>query len=140
MLSATTETFDFLGARARVLHSGEGYGLVQLSGMPAGDMPPLHVHHDEDEGFYVLEGEITLFSPGVEVTLRAGEFSLASRGVPHTYRVGPEGAGALVSSVGGGFERFVAAVGALDEVTPETLTATAAEYDIEILGPPGLLP
>ena len=39
-----------------------------------------------------------------------------------------------------GFERFVAAVGALDEPDPATLGAVAAEHDIEILGPPGELP
>ena len=39
-----------------------------------------------------------------------------------------------------GFERFVLAVAALPEPTPDALGAVAAEYDIEILGPPGMLP
>jgi hypothetical protein len=39
-----------------------------------------------------------------------------------------------------GFEGFVREVAALDEITPDVLDATAAGYDIEILGPPGTRP
>ena len=82
---------NFLGATARVLATGGSLGLVHMD-KPAGEMPPLHVHHNEDEGFYVLGGELTLFLPGESVTLRAGDFFLAPRGVPHAYEVGPDGA------------------------------------------------
>jgi hypothetical protein len=48
--------------------TGGAYGLVD-SWVPAGASPPLHVHHREDEAFYVIEGEqpahlLTLISPG----------------------------------------------------------------------------
>jgi quercetin dioxygenase-like cupin family protein len=88
----------------------------------------------------VLGGELTLFLPGDEVLLRAGDFFLAPRGVPHTYEVGAEGARVLVSSTPSGFERFVAEVAALEQVDPPTLTAVAAGHGIEILGPPGARP
>lgn len=145
MLTDTTPAaeLDFLGARCRILADGATngrYGLVDMIEIPAGDMPPLHVHHDSDEGFLLLDGEITLYLPGREVTLRSGEFFLAPRGVPHTYRVGDAPARALVLSTPGGFERFVAEVAALDEPTPEALGGTAARYGIEILGPPGTMP
>ena len=132
-------TLDFLGSPTQVLASTDELGLVRID-HPGGDMPPLHVHHAEDEGFYCLGGEITLYLPGDSVTLRAGDFFLAPRGVPHTYEVGAGGCELLVSSSPSGFERFVTAVAALDEVTPERLTAVAAEYEIEILGPPGARP
>ena len=135
----TPPELDFLGATARILAGGDALGLVHMD-MPAGDMPPLHVHHNEDEGFYVLGGELTLFLPGDAVTLRPGEFFLAPRGVPHVYEAGPEGARALVSSAPSGFERFVAEVAALEQVDPATLTELAAGYGIEILGPPGARP
>ena len=140
-MTTTTQTraLNFLGATAHVLATGGDLGLVHMD-KPAGEMPPLHVHQHEDEGFYCLGGEITLYLPGEAVTLRAGDFFLAPRGVPHTYEVGAEGARTLVSSTPSGFERFVIAVDALDEVTPETLTRVAAEHDIEILGPPGARP
>src|SRR5438874_678908 len=40
--------------------------IVELTGA-AGDTPPLHVHTDEDETFYVLEGEVTVSRDGVEI-------------------------------------------------------------------------
>ena len=45
-----------------------------------------------------------------------------------------------MTSTPAGFERFVAEVSALDAVDPEVLATVAAEHDIEILGPPGMLP
>ena len=106
----------------------------------AGHIPPLHVHHEEDEGFYILDGEVTLYMPGAQVAVGAGEFFLAPRGVPHSYRVGDAPARWLVISHPAGFERFVADVAALDEADPESLAAVAAQHGIEILGPPGTLP
>lgn len=131
------QDIDFLGARARVLHEG----LVELTDVRAGDMPPLHVHRAQDEGFYVLSGQVTLYMPGEQAQLGAGDFFLAPRGVPHTYRVSDEGPAAwLCTSRPAGFERFVAQVGSLARQDPESVTAVAARHDIEILGPPGALP
>lgn len=139
MTITATAHLNFLGATVRVLASGEDYGLVHMD-MPAGEMPPLHVHRDVDEGFYCLGGEITLYLPGESVTLRAGDFILAPRGVPHSYEVGADGCRVLVSSTPGGLERFVIAVAALDELSPEILGRVAAEHGIDILGPPGARP
>ena len=50
-------------------------------------MPPLHVHRRDDETFYVLEGELTLFVPGEQIVLGPGQAALAPRDVPHAYRV-----------------------------------------------------
>jgi quercetin dioxygenase-like cupin family protein len=135
-----TNELIFLGSRARILHEGGNLGVVDMLEVPPGHMPPLHVHHAEDECFYVLKGEVTLYMPGEERTLGAGDFLLAPRGIPHSYRVGDEPCHMLVVSQPAGFERFVAAVARLDEPDPETLSAVAAEHDIEILGPPGTLP
>ena len=80
----------FLGARCQILAdsvSTDGrYGLVDMIEVPAGDMPPLHVHHTHDEGFLLLDGELSLFLPGREISLQPGEFVLAPRGVPHASR------------------------------------------------------
>jgi quercetin dioxygenase-like cupin family protein len=135
---------DFLGSRARVLaqgaDTGGAFGLVDMIEVGAGEMPPLHVHHTHDEGFYVQSGEVTLFTPGDEITLRPGDFFLAPRGIPHTYRVGDSPAHWLIVSSPAGFESFVADVGARDPLGPEALTSLAAEHGIEILGPPGTMP
>ncbi len=140
----TTSELDFLGSRARILVDGDEtngrFGLLDMIEVPAGDMPPLHVHHAQDEGFYLLEGELTLYLPGEEIVCRPGDYVLAPRGVPHAYRVGERPARWLVMSSPAGFERFVGAVSALGEVDPTVLTKVAAEHEIEILGPPGALP
>jgi hypothetical protein len=80
------------------------------------------------------------YLPGESVTLRAGEFFLAPRDIPHAYEVGADGARVLVSSAPSGFERFVAEVADLDAVDPATLTAVAATHGIDSLGPPGARP
>lgn len=135
---------EFLGARARILADGEStagaFGLIDMIEVPPGQMPPLHVHHNEDEGFFVISGEVTVFLPDRQIHCRPGDFVLAPRGVPHAYRVGETTARWLVLSAPAGFERFVAAVGAAAQVDPASLTAIAADHDIEILGPPGTLP
>jgi quercetin dioxygenase-like cupin family protein len=135
---------SFLGARCRILAdsaSTDGrYGLVDMIEVPAGDMPPLHVHHLHNEGFLLLDGEVSVFLPGREIVLAPGEFVLTPRGVPHAYRVGDGPARFLVLSDPAGFEQFVRQVADLQELTPELLASTAATRDIEILGPPGTLP
>jgi len=52
-----------------------------------GNMPPLHVHHRDDETFFVIEGELSLFVAGRQLTLTGGLAALAPRGRPHSYRV-----------------------------------------------------
>lgn len=144
LTSIPAEELLFLGSRCRILATSEStggdYGLVDLIEVAAGDMPPLHVHHTHDEGFLLLEGQLSLFLPDREIRLRPGEFVLAPRGVPHTYRVGEAPARWLVLSSPPGFEQFVDDVAALNEQTPEALTTTAAAHGIEILGPPGAMP
>ena len=55
--------------------------------VPPGDSgPPVHVHRHEDEGFYILHGEVTFVVDGTEVRLRAGEFLNIERGERHTWR------------------------------------------------------
>ena len=144
LTSIPAEELSFLGTPCRILATSEttdgNYGLVDMIEVAAGDMPPLHVHQAHDEGFLLLEGQLSLFLPDREIAFGPGQFVLAPRGVPHTYKVGDSPARWLVLSTPPGFERFVEDVAALDEVTPEALTALGAAYGIEILGPPGAMP
>ena len=137
----------FLHNRVRIpisgAETGGAFALLESTG-PAGDHTPLHVHHADDEGFYVLEGELTLWVGDEQHVLRAGEGVLAPRGVPHTLRVGDRDARWLVTSTPAGFEAFVRAVGSTEPQaalpSPDELARVAAEHGIEILGPPGMLP
>lgn len=142
--ASAADTLEFLGSTVRILVGADEtdarFSLIDMIEVPAGQMPPLHVHHAEDEIFYVVDGEVTLFLPGRQIDCGPGDCVLAPRGVPHTYRVGDRSARWLIMSSPAGFERFVSDVAALEELDPATLTAVAAEHEIEILGPPGMLP
>jgi mannose-6-phosphate isomerase-like protein (cupin superfamily) len=135
---------DFLSNRVRILADGAAtggaLGLAETLSAPPGVMPPLHVHHHSDEAFYVLEGELTVYTPGEQVTLRPGDYLLAPRRIPHTYRVGDQPARWLVMSIPAGLERFMVAVSKLAAPDPERLGPIAEEHGIAILGPPGALP
>jgi mannose-6-phosphate isomerase-like protein (cupin superfamily) len=55
---------------------------------PADFGPPLHIHHDAAEAFYVLEGEYIIFLDGREYACPAGSFIFIPAGIPHGFRVG----------------------------------------------------
>ncbi len=58
-------------------------GLVTIQ--PHRHGPPPHVHDDEDDAFYVLEGELVFTVDGEEVVAGAGTFVLVPPGVEHTF-------------------------------------------------------
>ena len=116
---------------------------------PQGPGSPLHVHHREDEWFYVTEGELTFWVGGKVIEAPAGSFVYGPRGIPHTYLVSSPEARFLVVTEPAGFESFLRAMGqsaptltipppAAPPSDLAPLIAAAAEYGIEILGPPGI--
>lgn len=74
---------------------------------PPGAEAPLHVHHREDEAFYVLEGSVTLEVGDQTIEARAGDLAFGPRDVPHRYTVGPDGCRMLFICTPGGFENLV---------------------------------
>jgi quercetin dioxygenase-like cupin family protein len=107
--------------------------------------PPRHVHHDEDEAWYILEGEATFWCGGQVLRANRGAWVFLPRNIPHTFQVGPHGARLLTFTTPAGFADFVDAAGEpahrLDlapvaPVDPERLATIAAKFGIEILGPP----
>ena len=110
---------------------------------------PLHVHHNEDEWFYVTQGELTFWVGGKTTTAPAGSFVYGPRDIPHTFSVTSAEARFLVVSEPAGLENFLRALSepaaALTLPPPSSqppdvgkLAAIAAEYGIELLGPPGI--
>ena len=139
----------FLGnVLTRVKATGEqtsgAYGLVDQV-LPAGFASPWHMHHAEDETFYVLAGEITFLCGDTRVVGGAGTFVYGPRGIPHGFRAAErEPARLLLMNTPAGFEQFVLALSApaLGDAPPpagppdmEMLIATAARFNIDILGP-----
>jgi quercetin dioxygenase-like cupin family protein len=125
--------------------TGGAYGLVE-SWIPAGSSPPLHVHHNEDEAFYVLEGTVRFRSAGRDIVAGPGSFVFLPRDVPHTFVVeGGEDARMLTLLSPGGGERFFLKGGRTPEGPglpppgpPDVarLQEVAPRFGNEILGPP----
>jgi quercetin dioxygenase-like cupin family protein len=92
--------------KASAADTGGRYTLVEVTA-PAGLASPLHVHYTEDEGFYVLEGSVTIFVGDETLELTAGGHAFGPRDVPHRFTVGPEGARMLWVLTPGGFEKLL---------------------------------
>ena len=76
---------------------------------PPGFEAPLHVHHREDEGFWILEGDVTLEVGDTTIEASAGDYAFGPRDIPHRYSVGDSGCRMLFLMVPGGMEEVVRA-------------------------------
>ena len=99
---------------------------------------PLHVHENEDELFYVLEGEHVFEVGDHEFQAGPGELVFAPRGVPHAQRrVAPRTGRILVLTSPAGFERFFRELAAADRagaLGPDTYANASRKYGITWLG------
>lgn len=146
------EALWFFGALATIKASAEttdGRVAVIEHLAPRGPGSPLHVHHNEDEWFYVTDGELTFWVGGQLFTAPTGSFLYGPRHVPHTFTVTSSQARFLLVAEPAGFENFMRALSepaqalTLPPATSqppesERVMATAAENGMEILGPPGI--
>lgn len=115
--------------------------------VPPGSGSPPHVHHREDEAFYVLAGDFEFHVGGETVRLGPGGFLLGRRDVPHHFKnVGTTAGNLLITVTPAGFEGFFAEVGTRLESrasapiapTPADfgkLAQTAPHYGVEIFAP-----
>ena len=102
--------------------------------------PPLHIHHDADEYFYVVAGRVRFHIDGREITVDAGNAAFVPRGSQHSYWVeSEEGAEMLTIVAPGGFEGFFEAMAAEALVIPDDMpriTEIAEQFQLEFTGPP----
>ena len=145
---ATGQALWFLGTLTLVRATGEqtggAFGLIEQV-LPPGFSSPWHLHHQEDEAFYVLDGELTFICGDQRVQAVAGTYVWGPRGIPHGFRVdGSAPARILLLTSPAGFEHFVIELSepARDRTGPpaappdlERLLSVAARYHIDILGP-----
>ncbi len=144
------EAFWFLGNLATVKADGERTGgalaVVEFAA-PPGFATPRHVHHAEDEAFYVLEGSLAGFCGDAKWEAIVGSFVWLPRDVPHGYANTADGVTrSLAITLPSGFEQFVEEIGepAPSRTLPppsepdiQRTTAASARHHAEILGPPG---
>jgi quercetin dioxygenase-like cupin family protein len=141
---------SLVATKADRADTGGAYCLMEHLLTPAAN-PPAHVHDEEEEAFFVLDGELDVEVDGEVVHAVPGTFALAPAGRPHTFRVVTPSARVLVitsssgAPVHGGAEAFFRAAGtpapapvlpAPEAPDPVRLTALAADHGIEILPPP----
>lgn len=115
--------------------------------VPPGGGPPPHVHSREEEGFYILEGEITFTINGEKIVAKAGMFANMPVGMPHSFKnESKKPAKMLISVAPAGLEQMFFEVGvplvegattaqppSRDEI--EKLLTVAPMYGVEILVP-----
>jgi mannose-6-phosphate isomerase-like protein (cupin superfamily) len=127
--------------------TGGAYALFEVATQP-GAGPPPHVHHREDESFYVLEGEFEFLVGKEALRVGAGALLYFPKGTLHAHRGVGEGVGRilLTQTPGGLYERFFEEAGRAveSEAGPrsfqerpdaESTATTAAKYGIEIPPP-----
>ena len=104
--------FRFLGCpttlRATAATTNGAFGLIENL-MPPGFASPYHVHKNEDEAFYVLEGEVAFVCGGEWLTGGPGTYVFGPRGVPHGFKVVGRVCGADTAAVRAGWLRAVRA-------------------------------
>jgi quercetin dioxygenase-like cupin family protein len=139
----------FLGTLMTVKASGEttsnGFGLIEQV-LPPGFAPPPHIHHNEDEAFYLLEGNITFQCGDQTFNATAGSFVYLPRGIVHGFTVAADQPARLLQiNTPAGLEHFFVEMGesapALTLPPPappdvEKLLRLASKYHFEIQGPP----
>ncbi len=143
MLWVTDELVTF---KATGEDTGGKYALTDSVVPPQGGSPP-HIHHREDEAFWVLEGELDILVGETKFRVGAGSFVHLPKGVLHSYEnVSAKPARFLTLMVPAGLERFFEEVGkpGRDQSSPppveeediERLLAVAPKYGVDIVLPP----
>jgi mannose-6-phosphate isomerase-like protein (cupin superfamily) len=116
--------------------------VVELTAFPQNG-PPSHIHHREDESFYVLDGTFSVLVGDRSLEANTGAFVHVPKGTLHTYKnIGVKPGRVLVVLTPGGFEKFWREIGEpaqQDSVPPtppegivEKLIALAPKYHLEI--------
>lgn len=149
---------NILGAQAVVHRNGEGEanhafltryfrlmpentgGTLALweEHIPEGVGPPLHVHHDAQELFIVLEGNVRFRCSGRDIDAGPGASVLIPQHAEHTFQaIGPGTARVLVQMVPGRGIGFFRETEGLDPATEmEKIAEIARKYQLEFVGPP----
>jgi mannose-6-phosphate isomerase-like protein (cupin superfamily) len=118
----------------RVSSDESGSAFTLFEEVPPLADTPLHVHRDEDELFYILEGDHVIRVGEAEFSVGPGDVVFAPRGIPHSQRrvVPGEGRELVLTSPGGfeGFFRELASADANGTLGPEVYAAASERYGL----------
>lgn len=126
-----------MSVKATAAETGSAFTLLEAT-EPAGFGPPMHIHHDAAEAFYVLDGEYNMFIEDREFRCPAGSFIYIPSGLRHGFRVGGEPSRKLnlysPAAMVGYFEVLSGAITS-DAADEAGLDAIARRYGMEVVGP-----
>jgi quercetin dioxygenase-like cupin family protein len=94
--------------KATAADTGGQMTIVEVTEHPGAEAP-LHVHHRDDEGFWILEGEVTFEVGGETIEAGAGDYVFGPRDIPHCFTVGDQGCRMLFILVPSGIEDVIRA-------------------------------
>jgi quercetin dioxygenase-like cupin family protein len=148
----TGDSLWVVDSRMTVLAGGDQTGgaftLLEWAA-PRGFGPPRHIHHQEDEAFYLLDGEMAVECGDRDWTVGPGDLVFLPRGIAHAFVVSKGPVRGLQLTSPAGFERFITELGRPAERAglPEPampdigrLSAVMSRYGYEMVGPPLTLP
>lgn len=115
------------------------FTLLQTQNEPFDFGPPMHIHHDAAEAFFVLEGRYLMYLEGRHEECPPGTFVYVPRGTAHTFKVISQGPGRKLNlftpAAMQGFFEELAAAEAAGTVSPEDLGAISGRHHMEVVGP-----
>jgi mannose-6-phosphate isomerase-like protein (cupin superfamily) len=117
-------------------HTGGAYDFCEQVVRPGNGAPP-HIHHNEDESFYILEGSFLVTADGKEQTLSPGDFVHVPRGVVRSFtNIGDTDGRILIHHCPGAAAGFYIAMGQLPfPPDMKDIKALGDQYNIEIVMP-----
>lgn len=127
---------DLVTVKIHGRDTGGAYSQIESTCGPKVGPPP-HIHHREDETFFVIEGEFEFICGGERTTGGPGTVARLPRGVSHRFaNIGDTPGRVLVTITPSGFEDFFAEVGALppeQQKEMAKLGAIASRYGLEFV-------
>ncbi len=97
---------------------------------------PLHVHHEDDEAWYVLEGALRVRVGDADVLVPAGGAVLVPRGTPHTYWNPGSAPTRYVLVMTRRIDALIAALHAVEAPGPDAIATVFRDHRSEYLGWP----
>ncbi|GAC1508590.1 MAG: hypothetical protein NVS1B3_09970 [Candidatus Dormibacteraceae bacterium] len=94
--------------KATAADTGGQFTLVEVT-CPPGYRGVRHVHHNEDEAFWLLEGHMDLEVGGKQIAVHPGDYAFGPRNIPHSFATGEAGCRVLFILTPGGFENLIMA-------------------------------
>jgi quercetin dioxygenase-like cupin family protein len=126
-----------MSLKASADDTGQAFSLLEAK-EPPNSGPPMHIHHDAAEAFYVVSGEYVIFIGEDEYVCPAGSFIHIPAGVPHGFRVGAAPSRKLniyaPAAMVGYFDELSAVIAA-DEMDDDSLAELARRHGMEVIGP-----